>query len=82
LALLTKYYSGYQIKEDEMCEACNTYGENSDAYTVSVGKPEGKRPLGRPKRRWEDTETDLKGTEWKNVQWINLAKERDMIWLL
>jgi hypothetical protein len=58
--------------------ACSTYGEKSNAYRVSVGKPEGKRPHGRPKRRREDTETDLKETGWKDVQWINLAKERDM----
>jgi hypothetical protein len=58
--------------------ACSTYGEKSNAYKVSVGKPEGKRPLGRHKRRWEDIEMDLKETGCKYVQWINLAKDRDM----
>ena len=43
-----------------------------------MGKPEGKRPLGRPKRRWKDIETDLKETRWKEVQWINLAEDRTM----
>jgi hypothetical protein len=33
--------------------ACSAYGEKSGAHRVLVGKPEGKRPLGRPKRRWE-----------------------------
>jgi hypothetical protein len=73
LARIIKCYSGYH-NEDEMRGTCSTYGENSDAYRVSVGKPEAKRPLGRHKRRWEDTETDLKETGWKEVQWVNLAK--------
>jgi hypothetical protein len=34
--------------------ACSTCGERIVAYRVSVGKPEGKRPLGRPRHRWED----------------------------
>jgi len=34
--------------------ACNTYGEKKGAYRVLVGKPEGKRPLGIPRRGWED----------------------------
>jgi len=33
---------------------CSTHGENGGVYRVLVGKPEGKRPLGRPRRRWED----------------------------
>jgi hypothetical protein len=34
--------------------ACSTNREKMNAYRISVGKPEGKRPLGRPRRRWED----------------------------
>jgi hypothetical protein len=34
--------------------ACSTHGEERNAYRIFVGKPEGKRPLGRPRRRWED----------------------------
>ena len=34
--------------------ACSAYGEGRDVYKVLVGKPEGKKPLGRPRRRWED----------------------------
>jgi len=33
---------------------CSTYGERRSVYVVLVGKPEGKRPLGKPMRRWED----------------------------
>jgi hypothetical protein len=37
----------------EMGRACSAYGERRNAYNVLVGKPGGKRPLGRPRRRWE-----------------------------
>jgi len=33
---------------------CSSYGERTGTYRVLVGKPDGKRPLGRPRRRWED----------------------------
>jgi hypothetical protein len=52
-------------------------GEDRKVYTVLVRKPEGKRPLGRPRRRWEDgIRMDLTGTDWKSVQWIQLAQDR------
>jgi hypothetical protein len=41
-----------QVKEDEMGRACTTNGEKRNAYGILVGKPEGKRPLVRPRRRW------------------------------
>jgi hypothetical protein len=37
-----------------MGRACSTNGEKTNAYRILVGKPEGKRPLGRPRRRWVD----------------------------
>jgi hypothetical protein len=40
-----------KVKEDEMGRTCSTNGEKRNAYRISVGKPEGKRPLGRPRRR-------------------------------
>ena len=49
-----KYCSGDEIEKNEMGEACSTYGERRGVYRVLVAKPEGKRPLGRPKCRWED----------------------------
>jgi hypothetical protein len=43
-----------------------------------VGKPEGKRPLGRPRRRWEDNITvDLREIGWDGMDWIDLAQDRD-----
>jgi hypothetical protein len=43
-----------------------------------VGKPEGKRPLGRPSRRWEDNiKMDLSKLRWDCIDWIDLAQDRD-----
>jgi len=58
-------------------------GEMRNSYNILVGKPEGKRPLGRTKRRWEDNiAMDLTKIGWKVVDWIRLAQERDFYWLL
>jgi hypothetical protein len=43
-----------EVKEDEMGKACSTHGENRNAYRGLVRKPEGKIPLGTPRRRWEN----------------------------
>jgi hypothetical protein len=52
--------------------------ETRNAYRISVGKPEGKRPLGRPRRRWVDNiKMDLREIEWYGVDWIELAQDRD-----
>jgi hypothetical protein len=43
-----------------------------------VGKPEGRRPLGKPRRRWVDNNRmDLGEIEWSGVNWIDLAQDRD-----
>jgi hypothetical protein len=53
-------------------------GEGRGVYRVLVGKPEGKRPLGRPRHRWEDNiRTDLQEVECGCVDWIGLAQDRD-----
>jgi hypothetical protein len=53
-------------------------GEEKKVYKVLVGKPEGKRPLGRPRRRWEDVmRMDLRETGLGSVDWIRLAQYRD-----
>jgi hypothetical protein len=52
-------------------------GERGGVYRVVVGKPEGKRPLGRPRHRWEDNiKMDLQEVVWKR-DCINLAQEWD-----
>jgi hypothetical protein len=53
-------------------------GEKRNAYRILVGKPEGKRPLGRPRRRWEDNiRMDLGEIGWGGMDWIDLAQDRD-----
>ena len=53
-------------------------GERTDVHRFLVGKPKGKRPLGRPRRRWEDnTEMDLQEVEGGCGDWMELAQDRD-----
>jgi hypothetical protein len=51
-------------------------GERRGAYRVLLGKPEGRRPLGRPRRRWEE-KMDLREVGWGGVDWIDLAQDRN-----
>ena len=53
-------------------------GDRRGAYRASVGSPEGRRPLGRPRRRWGDNiEMDLQEVGWKHMEWIDMAQDRD-----
>jgi len=53
-------------------------GERRGLYRVLVAKPEGKRPLGRPRRRWEDNnKLDLQEVRCGDMDWIDLAQGRD-----
>jgi hypothetical protein len=53
-------------------------GEMRGAYNILVGRPEGRRPLGRPRRRWEDNITmDLGEIGFGVVDWIHWAQDRD-----
>jgi len=47
-------FFGGSIRENEMIWACSMYGDSIAVYRVLMGKTGGKRPLGRPRRRWED----------------------------
>jgi hypothetical protein len=48
------------------------------AYRVLVGRPEGRRPLGRPRSRWEDNiKMDLQEVGWGGMDWIDMAQDRD-----
>jgi hypothetical protein len=71
------YYSGEQIEKNEMSRASSTYGERRGAYRILVGRPEGRRPLGRPTRRCEDNiKIGLQEVGWEGVDWIELAQDR------
>jgi hypothetical protein len=53
-------------------------GEKRNVYRLLVGKPEGKRPPGRPRRRWVDNiRMDLGEVGWRDVDWIGLAQDRN-----
>jgi hypothetical protein len=53
-------------------------GEESNVYRVLMGKSEGKRPLGRPRRRWKDgIRMDFREIGCGSVDWIQLAQDRD-----
>jgi hypothetical protein len=50
----------------------------TDTHGVRVGKPGGKRPLGKPTRRWEDSnKMNIKGTGWEYKDWIQLAPDME-----
>jgi len=52
-------------------------GEERGVYRVMLGKPEGRRPLGRPRRRWVDIRTDLQDVGCGYMDWTGLAQDRD-----
>jgi hypothetical protein len=53
-------------------------GARRDVYRILVGRPEGRRPLGRPRDRWEDnSKMDLQEVGWGAMDWIQLAQDRD-----
>jgi hypothetical protein len=53
-------------------------GEKRNAYRLLVGKPEGKRPLGRPRRRWvHNIKMDLLEIDWGGADWIGLGQDRN-----
>jgi hypothetical protein len=59
---------------------CSTNGGKRNAYRLLVEKPEGKRPLGRPRSRWVDNiKMDLEEVGWGDVEWISLAQERNRL---
>jgi hypothetical protein len=64
--------------EDEMGGTCSTNGGKRNAYRLLVEKPEGKRPLGRPRCRWVDNiRMDLGEVGWGDLDWIGLAQDKN-----
>jgi hypothetical protein len=66
-------FSYSESKMEEMNRACSTNGEKRNACRVLVGKPEGKRPLRRPRRRWVD---NIK-MDHRETGWYELTENRD-----
>jgi hypothetical protein len=59
-----------------MGRAYSTNGEKSNANMILVGKPEVKRPLGRPRRKWVDSiQMDFRDIGWYGMDWIDLAQD-------
>jgi hypothetical protein len=66
--------SHYILGSYHKIKTCST----TFAYRILVGKPEGKRPLGRPRRKWVDNiKIDLKEIGWDGMDWMDLAQDRD-----
>jgi hypothetical protein len=60
-----------------MGRACSTNGGKTTAFRILVGRPEGKRPVGRPRHRLVDNiKMDLRGTGSDGMDWIDLAQDR------
>ena len=71
------------IRIKSVCLYVARMAEGRGVYRVLVGKPEGKRPMGRPRRRWEDNiKMDLQEVGRSCGDWMELAQDRDRWWAL
>jgi hypothetical protein len=71
-------FLGDKIEKNEMGGACSVYGVEERLIQVFGGKPEGKRPLGRPRHRWEgNIKMDLHELGCGEMDWIELDQDRD-----
>jgi hypothetical protein len=61
-----------------MGRACSMNDDKRNAYRILLGKPEGKRSLGRPRRKWVDNfKMDLREIGWDTMDWIDLSQDTD-----
>jgi hypothetical protein len=71
------FFYAFIIMVQEMGGACSRHGKDEKCMKIVVGKPEEKRPLGRPRRRWRDYRMEVGKVWWECAAWIYLAKDRD-----
>jgi hypothetical protein len=79
---LAKYNYNYKVKDDEMGRSCSTNGVKRNACRIFVGKAEGKRQKGRPRREWEDNTSnkmDNSDIEWGGMDLNDVALQRDQL---
>jgi hypothetical protein len=75
---ITKYYSVIKSRRMSWAGHVARMGKGRGAYRILVGRPEGRRPLGRPRRRWEDDfKIDLQEVGWGDMVWIDMAQDKD-----
>jgi hypothetical protein len=70
------------MKKNKMDGACSMYGEGRGAYNILVRRPEGRRPLGRPKCRWAIILKWIFKKWGGGMDWIDMAQDRDRWWAL
>jgi hypothetical protein len=76
--ILQNSTSALIVLNGEMGGACRRHRRDEKTCKILVGKPEGKRPLGRPRHRWEDIiRMDRSKIRWEDVNWMHLAQDRD-----
>jgi hypothetical protein len=69
---------GCKIEKNETGWTCSSFGEGRLVYRILVGKPEGMRPLTRPRHRWEDNiKMDFQEVGYGLMDWMELAQDRD-----
>jgi hypothetical protein len=67
-----------RVKEDEMGTVCSTKGEKKNTHRILVGKPEGKRSVGRTRRRWvENIKMNLRKIGLGDMNWIDMAQDKN-----
>jgi hypothetical protein len=78
VSVIYSYTMQWSTTCDEMGRTCGAYGEERGVHRVLVGKPEGKRPLGRPRRILEDNiKMDSQEVGGGRGDWMELAQDRD-----
>jgi hypothetical protein len=76
--LIDCLYKHNQVKKNEIDGACSTNWEKRNIYKILVGKPDGKRSLERPRRRWvNNINIDRREIRWDGVNWIDMVQDRD-----